>query len=423
MLTERRFAPLFWTQFLSAFGDNVLKNALVFVILREISPALGGALVTAAGGVFIAPFIFLSGLGGEIADRFDKAFVTRRLKLAEFAVAIVAAIGFLTGSIATLFAALFLYGAIAAMFGPIKYAILPDIMEPEELGTGNALIEGATFAAILLGTIFGGLTTQGNASPWPAATSVLGLALLCWWTSGFMPAQKPAASSLPIQCNVIRSTWRLLTMLHADRPLWIAGLLVSIFWLVGAIVLSLLPPLVKDRFRADDILVTVLLANFAIAIGIGSAIGAKLMGSRPDLRFVWPAMFAMALSAFGVALSLPVIPDAGMLRPATTLLGDIAFWRVTIGLGGLAVAGGIVIVPAFAAVQAWSPPAARARMVAAVNVLTAVFMVGGAAIVGALQAAGVPLGPLFGGIGTICLACAIWSYMVRRTSPDADAAA
>ena len=419
MLTERRFAPLFWTQFFSAFGDNVLKNALVFVILHQMSIATGATLVTAAGGVFIAPFIFLSGLGGELADRFDKGVLTRALKLAELAVAILATVGFLSQSIATLFVALFLYGAIAALFGPIKYGILPDVLRPEELGAGNALIEGATFAAILLGTIVGGLTTQGDASPIIAAALVPGLALLCWVASRFMPPQTPAAPDLTIERNVLRSTGRLLAALLRERPLWRAGLLVSVFWLVGAIVLSLLPPLVKDRLRADDGLVTIFLAVFAVAIGVGSALGARLMGARPDLRLAPAALVAMALFAADIALSLPVVATGVPPRAIAAVLHDIAIWRAAIDLAGLAIAGGVLIVPTFAAVQAWSRPESRARMIGAVNILSAMFMVGGAVVVGALQTLGVSLEWLFAGIGLACVAAAIWSFSIRRTKPIA----
>ena len=421
MLTERRFAPLFWTQFFSAFGDNVLKNALVFVILHQVSATTGASLVTAAGGVFIAPFIFLSGLGGELADRFDKTALTRALKLAELGVAILATVGFLSQSIATLFVALFLYGAIAALFGPIKYGILPDILRPEELGAGNALIEGATFAAILLGTVVGGLTTQGDASPVIAAALVPGLALLCWGASRLMPPQTPAAPDLAIERNVVRSTGRLLAALYRDMPLWRAGLLVSLFWLVGAIVLSLLPPLVKDRLRAEDGLVTVFLAIFAVAIGIGSALGARLMGARADLRFAPAALAAMALFAADLAVSLPVVATGGP-RAVISVLYDFAIWHTAIDLAGLAIAGGVLIVPTFAAVQAWSRPERRARMIGAVNILSAIFMVGGAAVVGVLQTLGVPLAWLFAGIGVVCLAAAGWSFAIRHTHPPCRAA-
>src|SRR5215208_6921591 len=160
LMTSRRFAPLFWCQFFSAFNDNFLKNALVFLILFKIGGESAEALITLAAAVFIAPFFFLSGLGGQLADRFDKSIMAQRLKLSEIAVAALAVLGFALHSVPVLFAALCLFGVIAALFGPIKYGILPDHLAREELPAGNALVEAATFLAILLGTIVGGYAAR-----------------------------------------------------------------------------------------------------------------------------------------------------------------------------------------------------------------------------------------------------------------------
>src|ERR1041384_5849873 len=160
LMTTRRFAPLFWCQFFSAFNDNFLKNALVILILFRLGGGHSGELIALAAAVFIAPFFFLSGLGGQLADRFDKAIVARRLKLAEIAVAGLAGAGFAPYSLVLMFCALGLFGGIAALFGPIKYGIPPDHLAREELPAGNALVEGATFLAILLGTIVGGLAMK-----------------------------------------------------------------------------------------------------------------------------------------------------------------------------------------------------------------------------------------------------------------------
>ena len=165
LMTTRRFAPLFWCQFFSAFNDNFLKNSLVFLILFAPGIADRDPLIQLTAAVFIAPFFFLSGLGGEMADRFDKAIVAQHLKLVEIAVAAIAVAGFWFHSIPILFVALFLFGVIAALFGPIKYGILPDHLAPEELPAGNALVEGATFIAILLGTIAGGLAAAPGNHP------------------------------------------------------------------------------------------------------------------------------------------------------------------------------------------------------------------------------------------------------------------
>src|SRR6476469_8682887 len=165
ILLSRRFAPLFWCQFFSAFSDNFLKNALVFLILFHIGGSTGESLIPLAAAVFIAPYFFLSALGGEMADRYDKALIAQRLKLAEIGVALVAVLGFALHSVLIMFIALFLFGVIGSLFGPIKYGILPDHLQRSELPAANALVEGATFIAILLGTIVGGLATRDSSDP------------------------------------------------------------------------------------------------------------------------------------------------------------------------------------------------------------------------------------------------------------------
>src|SRR5215208_2719892 len=186
-MTTRRFAPLFWCQFFSAFNDNFLKNALVFLILFKIGGENAEALITLAAAVFIAPFFFRSGLGGQLADRFDKSVMAQRLKLSEIAVAALAVLGFALHSVPVLFAALFLFGVIAALFGPIKYGILPDHLALEELPAGNALVEAATFLAILIGTIVGGLAAADGGDPASFGALIIGFAVLCWAASLMIP--------------------------------------------------------------------------------------------------------------------------------------------------------------------------------------------------------------------------------------------
>src|SRR5215211_4767744 len=210
LMTTRRFAPLFWCQFFSAFNDNFLKNALVFLILFKIGGENAEALITLAAAVFIAPFFFLSGLGGQLADRFDKSTVAQRLKLTEIGVAGLAVIGFALHSVPVLFAALFLFGVIAALFGPIKYGILPDHLARAELPAGNALVEAATFLAILMGTVAGGLAVRNGGDPASFGGLIIGFAVLCWAASLFIPRTGEAAPSLRVDPNILRSTGALL---------------------------------------------------------------------------------------------------------------------------------------------------------------------------------------------------------------------
>src|ERR1700749_960077 len=193
LMSSRRFAPLFWAQFCSALNDNVLKNALVIMILYGVGSGEGGSLVTVAGAVFIFPFFVLSALGGELADKYVKSIVARRLKFAEIFAACFAAAGFFLHSVPLLFVALGLFGIVAALFGPVKYAMLPDQLSVSELATGNALVEGATFMAILIGTIAGGLFVSGTTHMGWGSLAVVALSLMSWAFAARIPMTAPSA--------------------------------------------------------------------------------------------------------------------------------------------------------------------------------------------------------------------------------------
>ncbi len=188
LMRSRRFGALFWTQLFSALNDNFVKNALVILILFQLGADKGAALVTLAGAVFIAPFFLFSALGGELADKHDKALVAERLKRYEIPMAALAGIGFMLHSVPVLFVALFLFGSMGALFGPLKYGVLPEQLAPEELPAGNALVEGGTFLAILLGTIAGGYAMAHPGSEWIVAAASVALAVLCWLSARSMPA-------------------------------------------------------------------------------------------------------------------------------------------------------------------------------------------------------------------------------------------
>ena len=280
LMTTRRFAPLFWCQFFSAFGDNFLKTALVFVILFQIAGADSEALITLAGATLIAPFFFLSGLGGELADRYDKAFVAQRLKLAEIGVAALAVAGFAAHSLILLFVAVFLFGVIASLFGPIKYGILPDHLARAELPSGNALVEGGTFLAILLGTIVAGLAAKNGGDPIHFAWLMMVSALACWVASRFIPPTGEGAPHLTINRNIFASTGTLIKYIRGEPRLWWGALVASWFWLVGALVLSLLPPLVTFDIGGTEGVVTLFLTIFSVAVAVGSGLAAWLAAGR-----------------------------------------------------------------------------------------------------------------------------------------------
>jgi acyl-[acyl-carrier-protein]-phospholipid O-acyltransferase/long-chain-fatty-acid--[acyl-carrier-protein] ligase len=420
LLAQKRFAPLFWTQFFSAFNDNFLKNALIFLIMAKMPGDGGKSLMTLAGGVFILPFFLISGLGGEMADRFDKALIAQRLKLAEFGAGAVAVAGFWLQSPPTLFVALFMYGVISALFGPIKYGILPDHLHRDELPAGNALIEGATFVAILLGTLAGGFASRGGGDPVDFALAMILVAALCYGGSLFIPPTGEAAPTLRVNANIFRSTGHLLSDLWADARLWRTGVMVSLFWMIGAITLSLLPPLVKWQLGGEEMAVSLYLGAFAVAVALGSAFGSFLCSGRIVLLPAPVATLIMGLFAADLAWTLHgVAPASGGKDLAQFFAMPIA-WRVGISLCGLAFAGGVLAVPSFSAAQAWAPIEKRARIIGAINVLNAAFMVGGALTIAGLQALGLDLAGAFALTALACFIGAAWMFTKLPTNPLQD---
>jgi acyl-[acyl-carrier-protein]-phospholipid O-acyltransferase/long-chain-fatty-acid--[acyl-carrier-protein] ligase len=420
LMLSRRFAPLFWCQFFSAFNDNFLKNSLAFLILFKLAGEDSEALITLAGAVFIFPFFILSALGGEIADRFDKARVAQRLKFVEIGVALIAVAGFSFHSIPTLFVALFGFGVISALFGPIKYGILPDHLARAELPAGNALVEGATFIAILTGTIVGGLAARDGGDPASFGGLMIAFALACWGASRFIPPTGQAAADLKINPNLAASTFRLLGELRADARLWWGGLVVSWFWLTGAVVLSLLPPLVKNVLGGNEEVVTAYLAVFSIAIALGSGLASYLAAGRIVLI---PTLFgAVLLGLFALDLGWTTLGGAATVTMTVSeMFHSARGLHVAIDLAGLAIAGGLFIVPSFSAVQAWAGADRRARVVAAVNVLNALFMtVGGLGVALLQKLAGISSPALIIGIGVANLAAAVAIARTMPTSPLRD---
>jgi acyl-[acyl-carrier-protein]-phospholipid O-acyltransferase / long-chain-fatty-acid--[acyl-carrier-protein] ligase len=414
LLLTRRFAPLFWCQFFSAFSDNFLKNALVFLILFKIGGSDADALITLAAAVFIAPYFFLSAVGGEIADRYDKAWVAQRLKLAEIGIAFIAVAGFWMHSVPVLFVALLLFGVIGSLFGPIKYGILPDHLARSELPAGNALVEGATFIAILLGTIVGGLAAKDGGDPAYFALLMIVFSVMCWAASLFIPRTGEGAPDLVIRRNIFVSTIDLLKHLRDDRRIWWGALVTSWFWLVGAVSLSLLPPLVKNVFGGTEDVVTTCLAIFSVSIAVGSGLAAWLAAGRIILLPTLIGAVLLGLFAIDLGWSTLGLAPAAQGQGIASVFGSARGIHMAIDLAGLAIAAGLYIVPTFAAVQAWAGVDRRARVIAGVNVLNAAFMTASAIIVAVLQIMGTTTSTLFLLIGASSLMVA---GIIGRTMP------
>ncbi len=409
LLKTRRFLPLFVAQFLAAFNDNFLKNALVALIVYSAAASGDGALIQIAGALFMAPFFLLSGLAGQLADRFDKALVARRVKFAEIGATAVGAAGFALHSIPVMMAALALFGILAALFSPVKYGLLPDHLRTSELPAGNALVEGATFLAILFGTTAGTKAALGAGSLWIVSIVLVGIAVACWAATRFIPPAASHAPDLRIERNVIGSTWRLIADTRADSRVWNATLVVNWFWAFGAVVLSLLPTLARG-LGGDENLYVAFLTTFSVSIAIGSGVAAWLAHGRILLLPTPVAGFFMAVFAIDAGLT-------AMLSTASTF----AILHIGVDFFLMAVAGGVFVVPTFAAIQSWSGADRRARVVAANSVVSAAYIVVGALIAAGLQASGLKEGQILIVLGVVGLAVAAAAFRFLSFDPMADA--
>ena len=385
LLKTRRFAPLFWSQFFSAFNENLVRNMLAMIILFKVGHDHAGPLVTLALGVFILPSIVLSGVGGELADGRDKAQVAWWLKIAEMGVQVVAAAGFWFTSIVTLYVALFLLGVIATLYTPVKYGILPDHLRREELTLGNALVEGAGFIAILLGLAAGGLTgLEGIPKPLVIAELVV-VAVLCVASTWFVPSAKAAAPNLKIDRNPIRSTFALIGDIRRDDNLFVGSMGSSWFWLSGSVSLVLIPVVVKERIGAGVEVETAISLFFAIGVGLGSLAAGWLSHGRIVLKHAAWSVAAMGAFLIDAGVATALAGDVHGTVSLSQFLQSFTGLRLVFDLVGLACAGGLFSVPVFSAVQSWAPADRRARVVAGVGVMNALFMVLGATVTALLQ--------------------------------------
>ncbi len=422
LLASRRFGPLFWAQFLSAFNDNALKNALVLMIAygNDAGSAVSAQiLIPLAGGIFILPFFLCSATAGQIADQHDKAGLIRLIKLCEIALMAVAAAGVVAGSAAALLALLGLMGVASAFFGPLKYAILPDLLAPHELLLGNALVEAGTFLAILLGTIAGVLIAGRHGAALVAAL-IVAVALAAWTASLAIPATGAAASRSRVRWNLFAATARLVREAAGEPTPFRAILGISWFWLAGAVYLSQFPGYVRYTLGAEEAVVTLLLTVFSVGIGVGSLLCNRLLGGRVSAGTVpWGAL-GIGLFSIDLWLASPVAAGGGALVGLGAFLAAPAHWRILADLLGIAVCGGVFIVPLYAILQTASERARRARAIAANNVVNAAAMVASALLVMALIAAGVEVPALFLLTGGSALAvAAIFRRLAPGLAPEA----
>jgi acyl-[acyl-carrier-protein]-phospholipid O-acyltransferase / long-chain-fatty-acid--[acyl-carrier-protein] ligase len=415
LLGSRRFGPLFAAMFLSAFNDNAVKNALVLMIAYRTDAASqmsAEILIPLAGGLFILPFFLGSATAGQLADQHDKAWLIRLIKLTEIALMLAAAAGVVAGSSTTLLALLCVMGIEAAFLGPLKYAILPDLLAPHELLLGNALVEAGTFIAILLGTIAGVLIAGRHGAALVAALIVL-VALAAWATSLAIPATSPAAPRSRLEWNLLAATTQVMREAARETIPYRSMLGISWFWLAGAVFLSQFPAYVRFSLGGEEAVVTLFLTVFTVGIAIGSLLCNRLLGGRISARTVpWGAL-GIGLFSIDLWLASPPAAAEGALAGLAAFLAAPAHWRILGDLLGIAVSGGIFIVPLYVLLQAAGPRAERARVIAANNVINAAAMVVAALATMALIAAGVSVPGLFllTGAATLIVAAVFWRLL------------
>jgi len=383
LLKSKRFGPLFVTQFLGAFNDNIFKNALVILITYFAAEKLSmdpRILVTAAAGIFILPFFLFSALAGQLVDAHEKSGFIRKIKLVEIGLMCLASIGFYLESVNLLMVVLFLLGTQSAFFGPVKYSILPDHLEEDELIGGNALIEAGTFLAILFGTILGGILILKAGGTMYVSLIVLVMAGIGYWSSGSVPEAKAADPDLKINYNIFTETWNIVKHTAGQKDVFLSIIGISWFWLVGFVFLSQFPVYGKEIFGGDEAVVTLFLTTFSIGIGLGSLFCNKLLDGEVSGVYLPLGSFGMSLAILFLWWVSPeaVVVDENNLIGIAEFLSSTQNIAVLLGMLLVSIFGGIYIVPLYAIMQSRCDATYRSRTVAANNILNALFMVASA---------------------------------------------
>ncbi|MEM7540313.1 MAG: MFS transporter [Pseudomonadota bacterium] len=398
LLRTRRFLPLFITQFLGACNDNVFRFALVIFVtfdLAEKTSLPASYLVPLSGVIFIAPFILFSYLAGQLADRYDKAALVRVVKTTEIFVMAAAAVGLWWQNVVFLFCVLFLTGAQSTFFGPLKYALLAEQLDEIELTGGNGLIQMGTTVAILLGASAGGALASITAvSYWAVATAVIAIAIAGRISAGFILPSLSLAPNLEVNGNVLSATWQLVRDSWSYRELFLLMMMISWFWFLGATVLSVVPSFAKEQLGADEQVVTLLNAALTIGIAGGALTCERLSRRKVELGLV-------PVAALGISMAATDIYFQGSDLAAESVLDLSALFtnptgiRVFAALILIGACGAVYIVPLYAAIQARVEASFRARLISALNIANAIFMVASGVTTIALLAAGLSVAEIF----------------------------
>jgi 1-acyl-sn-glycerol-3-phosphate acyltransferase len=397
LLGQRRFAPFFWTQFLGAGNDNLFKFAFTVMVTYQLQvswlPAKQAGLVI--GALFILPFLLFSATSGQLTDKHDKTAVIRFVKNLEIGIMLLAAFGFVTRNVPVLLACVFLMGLHSTLFGPVKFAYLPQHLNERELTGGNGMVEMGTFVSILLGNVIGGLLiAMPGVGAQYVAIGCVGAAALGRITAGYVPATPATDPNLKINWNPVTETVRNLKLAHGNIVVFRSLLGISWMWFFGAVFLSNFPVFAKDVLHGDEHVASLLLVVFSIGIGVGSLLCEVLSKRHVEIGLV-PAgaigMSVFAIDLYFASRGLPAVPTQGI----GAFVSQGANWRVMMDLGALSLFAGLYSVPMYALIQLRSAATHRARIIAANNILNAMFMIVSSVAAGAMLGAGFTVPQVF----------------------------
>ena len=424
LLTQRRFAPFFWTQFLGAANDNLFKFGLIVMVTYQVQvnwlpPALAGLAISA---LFILPYLLFSATAGQLADKWERVRLMRWVKTFEIFIMLIAAFGFVSDQVPVLLLCTFMMGTHSAVFGPAKYAYLPQVLSDAELTGGTGMVEMGTFVAILLGQLTGGLlVATPSAHHRNVALACVAVAVVGRLASSSIPATAASDPHIRFNWNPVSETWRNLRQARTNREVFHSLLGISWMWFFGAVFLSQFPSLAHDVLHGDEQVASMLLMVFSVGIGLGSLLCEML--NRRHLEIGLVPLAALGMSAFCVDLyfALQAVPAAAIMGVAA-FLSVPAHWRVIADLGLLSLFTGIYSVPMYALIQLRSPRTHRARIIAANNILNALFMIASSLIAAILLEAGVSLAGVFllTGVANLALSAGLFAlvpeYLLRCIS-------
>ncbi|MDM4768383.1 MFS transporter [Pelomonas sp. SE-A7] len=415
LLGQRRFAPFFWTQFLGAANDNLFKFAFTVLVTYQLQlswlpPAQAGLVI---GALFILPYVLFSATSGQLADKYDKTRLIRFIKSLEIAIMALAAWGFHASNVPALLGCVLLLGLHSTLFGPVKYAYLPAQLNERELTGGNGMVEMGTFVAILLGNVAGGLLiAKPVVGAQQVAIACLGLALLGRLTAQAIPLSPAADPLLKINWNPVTETWSNLKLAHQQLAVFRSLLGISWMWFFGAVFLSNFPAFAKDVLHGNEQVASLLLVVFSVGIGVGSLLCELLSRRHVEIGLV--PLGAIGMSVFAIDLffaSSGLAPGQQPLALAG-FMAVHAHWRVLIDLGLIALFAGLYSVPMYALIQLRAAPSHRARIIAANNILNAIFMIVSSVAAGTLLKSGLTIPQLFLVVGLANAVVAFYIFML-----------